>query len=1471
MSDVSEIRKEVEELKALVNNWSGSWDEIIFGSRGRDKFKYGILDVLDTRFADTSTLLGLAGANNLVIWQNQWPAYKLAVEQVINENNPFYVWERFSELEPNEEKRGGKYLRALKDSIIEQIKNKGQSSDPIVLDVWRKNLIKGLIERQSGKLDLYGEGSEYTLEDLRLNSGSPDYYSPELQWAYFTSNAFDIYGYRNDDEEARLWFPTEELIEMKEWLGQILRAVIETEGVDIDDVFDIDLLGTVQIELYTLEKAYKEVSEAIRNKIKDSEDIELQLSDDQIEWFPRFQSATMGDFYLQAPGVSPDEGEGKFPFIRFSLIGEEKWDDPLIADIYNHDPVQYPGVEGSVFQSDSYKDLIKTFGDTGFSIATYDFNYTPSVPQSGLEEGVWDWFWSAEYDALDQVKLLFKNQHFSFLLETITDANSRISDDTQANFAEETFNKWFDDNFISDLYGRLLLDKEIERRVEKFKKLAEELKDVPDDGPLTEDQTAELAEKANNAGNEAMLRGSDPTPVGDTKLSEEDIKKREKFFKQCALILNMDSLKEGLSQQIKRKGKRHKKKPFGGRFWMAECAVEQELLINNLVSPEDGKEFFEIPPPVVSNLVPKIRLFRVENNKKKLQETEFIFPQSTDIDRTRDYSSNQPQDLAIPSSFLEAPFDKGDGCGLKEFSFEFNGTNPAESRNDITANLTLYFQTFTDFVRERVSYNGQKYRFVDLIIQPAPDKDGKVNGVSVIHPNQYDPSFYRIRAEVGYHYPDNMDDLYNDPDKKLKSAIQRTNRSFFLCMVDHDINIDVDGSVTISISYRAYVETALKSLRFDSLSTPELISAKRNNLRLIEELLDSKSCTIDEIKEIKLTAAAKEEELRKKSLQSIVQRLYDDHKIFIVKVDPDHARQFRENGSFTSCTLTNIKGERIIPFTPSDALDSIDAGSLIDNILSSEPPDDWNYNNEIDNNIQYFFFGDLLYTIMDTMFEQDGKFVEGLENTRIILGSFDYHPYIKESQGNTINIAQIPISLDFFTKWFTDNVIAQGETRKSFPILTFIRNLSNNLLQTSLLETCVNRDVEKSLRFSTGQISAYSKNGKDPLNPLVSNEIPIINTDSHRGPTGVLPLSGDSDNELRSKNKITNYYNYLVLNVLGSSLSYTGRGDYAEDVKVGRYHVDIGSNKGIVKTVSFSKTDMQYIREARLFQQGIDGLQQLTNVYKVSVEMYGNTLFYPGMEMFINPYGIGGTALGSPTRGPKSSSGRSMANTLGLGGYHTIISIKSSLTPGNYSTTIEAQQYYSGDGQGNPNPDGVALRKEKAKRAQRLEQESAIPDATNRTDIQQDFCRSILQSVLDGDQGTTTVQSIEEFTAAEEALEQAAEYRFENTTTEAVAGEVYELAFQPTDDEGKDDGTPKIWQYDSVRRRDQDNGGYSIFYDRRGDQVASVTKGTDGEGNEKWVLRIKDVGIPYTSTVAPIFESEEALQARFDTLSEESE
>ena len=99
----------------------------------------------------------------------------------------------------------------------------------------------------------------------------------------------------------------------------------------------------------------------------------------------------------------------------------------------------------------------------------------------------------------------------------------------------------------------------------------------------------------------------------------------------------------------------------------------------------------------------------------------------------------------------------------------------------------------------------------------------------------------------------------------------------------------------------------------------------------------------------------------------------------------------------------------------------------------------------------------------------------------------------------------------------------------------------------------------------------------------------------------------------------------------------------SEDQAKGIYHFDIGANSGLVKSISFSKNDQKYVKEARFERDGIDGLGQLREAYDISIQMYGNVQIYPGMYIYINPIGIS-PSLGNPTN--KAT----LSHLLGLGG-----------------------------------------------------------------------------------------------------------------------------------------------------------------------------------------------------------------------------
>lgn len=787
--------------------------------------------------------------------------------------------------------------------------------------------------------------------------------------------------------------------------------------------------------------------------------------------------------------------------------------------------------------------------------------------------------------------------------------------------------------------------------------------------------------------------GAGGTNIGsgeaDTEpLTEKQIKDRQKFFKQCVLLLNMPRKLRMYYRMLINKASPdrysaavpdftktniHSEGIFNRRLFMAGTGGRSKAdktrlgntkdIINMLVTPsaEAIKPFLNITPDIVSALVPKIRLFKVYTNRNGgLSETEFVFENFENPNRIQ--------------SLRNASYDKGNGAGIKGMTFSFEGSTPATSRNDIVATLKLHFQTFNDFIRVRTSPSKKgTWSFSDLVIFPGA-KEGEIDTRS------YDPSNYRIRVDVGWQLPQyaKFKTVLNPRRKamgisgkaSLQEALKRMNKSFYLNMVDHEFDIRPDGTVDMTFSYRAYIESMLKSPSMDALWTPDIQLLRDDAKKLereFEQKVRTKKCTPNELRQLKAALVARDLTSKKDAYRSIMQRLLDRNLIHQTDVKASAAREFQKLGTFS------VRPE----------LDKITSNS------SLKKPTDLD-NSE--NRINFFFMGDLVHTILDCLYKDDGKtFRRGIEKTKVILTQFDYELYIdQETTTHTSNIADIPISVDFFFEWFTQHVIKPR--RESYPVLSFIRDLTNDLIVEALLEVCVARNSNKKILFQTSNFMGVGegyKGSKDPLSDLVNK----YSTKPARGSVskteinvprvykkGLLPLKNDDYGIV----PVDDYYNYLVVFPVMSSLLYNGTGNYKSDGFSGVYHLNIGADRGLVKSIKFTKSDMAYVREARFMRNGFDGRMQLGAVYKVTIEMIGNTIFYPGMTVWIDPVGIGdNSADWDPRNGPQNNREASIANALGFGGYHTVTRVENNITAGSFTTTVTAQFEYSGDGSKN--------------------------------------------------------------------------------------------------------------------------------------------------------------------------------------------
>lgn len=182
-------------------------------------------------------------------------------------------------------------------------------------------------------------------------------------------------------------------------------------------------------------------------------------------------------------------------------------------------------------------------------------------------------------------------------------------------------------------------------------------------------------------------------------------------------------------------------------------------------------------------------------------EVEFLF----------DHKTNK-EDI---EAMMESRRGRAGGVGLKSFSWEFLGVNPAEVENNIKTNLKFYFNDINEFDRERTALGipglDLSYRFSDLIIAE-PLRRASANSAAISEARDaYNPDHFRLKVVVGWSLKpknESISETFSDEDyDKLVALSEESRKVLYLTLLRHDLNFNQDGSVELSADYQAYAES----------------------------------------------------------------------------------------------------------------------------------------------------------------------------------------------------------------------------------------------------------------------------------------------------------------------------------------------------------------------------------------------------------------------------------------------------------------------------------------------------------------------------------------------------------------------------------------------------------------------------------------------------------------------------------------
>ena len=324
--------------------------------------------------------------------------------------------------------------------------------------------------------------------------------------------------------------------------------------------------------------------------------------------------------------------------------------------------------------------------------------------------------------------------------------------------------------------------------------------------------------------------------------------------------------------------------------------------MNTMTMPKSTAALFDLPTSILSQLQPKISLFKVytdpENDKE--YEVEFDFPSSIEFLNSEGLKITAENALRNQSR-------RGYGVGIKNFGFSYEGSDPFSVKKSISADLSIFASSFEEILQERRAKNGKVYSYADLALKTGSSKmkkytsvnpQSKINTDAVI--DNLDKLKFRLKAIVGYEMPTNLiiGGAGGLTRKEISDAIYNSFVTLNLTPTTHEFKFDDSGRVNFKINYLAYVDDYFDISYFNIFSDPRVTSGifKRKVLRKYYE----QECLFEKIKDLKDQEDKLTPENQRASLRRILEKLLIKEKIQLINVN------YSELGNFVLNPLVDL-------------------------------------------------------------------------------------------------------------------------------------------------------------------------------------------------------------------------------------------------------------------------------------------------------------------------------------------------------------------------------------------------------------------------------------------------------------------------------------------------------------------------------------------------------------------------------------
>ena len=680
-------------------------------------------------------------------------------------------------------------------------------------------------------------------------------------------------------------------------------------------------------------------------------------------------------------------------------------------------------------------------------------------------------------------------------------------------------------------------------------------------------------------------------------------------------------------------------------------------------------------PEMFSALIPQVRLYFIYPNGD-----EALIPFSM---------YKESLEYGDPTKLLQDRQSRGDDVGLLSLDWNFEGGKTglvfADGGGTGTANLKLFFENAASVTETRVvtRSNGDQttkglFSYDQLLSQGVVDHNN--NEIQFTDRG-------RLRAIIKYGVDESFSKVIPNSSSFFKAAKEMA-IVLSLAPSQYELEFNDSGGLTMGIEYKHTVEVNIQDPKLNIFGGKLEIAKKEYEEKKAEinYLLDNGMSRIDaqstpdqpvpfvdatevdeRLQEIEDDFLVAQNEVYGNVKQKILQKVYK--KNFDLGTLQNYLTVRQIQLAERKKIAASIGGAHLWDSKSSFARDGMVFAKFEE--AGSGRPLEGRIEFLGDQDIYWVYFGDIIDALLQQENVQDKM---KKENISIVLGQLVIPETMKGVNGKepptsvAFNLADLPIALDVWNQFFTENVVKPKVVNIDF--FAFVRKMIASLIHPMLN----NPDIVGKGDFprtSKVQINFYTGDKEKISNLFMGSNRKFVDniTDAYLGsPIDLEPMNKDR------KANVCFIGGGFDSNLIGMDGL---KGDEKTDQRLGIMHYYLARDRGFVQSAQFVKSSVPRSREINVAEslstvQNVAPRTAFWDPYNVNIEMYGNPNVLFGNIFFVQPT--------LPGIGAFTDEG-SVAYKLQIGGYHAATEITNTVTPQGWSTSVVGlrQDPISGD------------------------------------------------------------------------------------------------------------------------------------------------------------------------------------------------